>query len=90
MGEKDRISLSFTASHADPQSLQEACRSQSGVEQVSLDDGQLTMLAEDGAQALPGLFEALKKLDVHVQAVEIEEPNLETVFLHLTGRALRD
>ena len=90
VGEKDRISLSFTAPHADPQRLQEACRLQPGVEEVSLDGGQLTMLAEDGAQALPGLFEALKKLDVRVQAVEIKEPNLETVFLHLTGRALRD
>jgi ABC-2 type transport system ATP-binding protein len=27
---------------------------------------------------------------VTVHSVEMEEPNLEAVFLHLTGRALRD
>ena len=27
---------------------------------------------------------------VRITSVEIQEPNLETVFLHLTGRALRD
>jgi hypothetical protein len=25
-----------------------------------------------------------------VRSIDIEEPNLEAVFLHLTGRALRD
>jgi ABC-2 type transport system ATP-binding protein len=25
-----------------------------------------------------------------IRSVDIEEPNLEAVFLHLTGRALRD
>ena len=28
--------------------------------------------------------------DVRITSVDIQEPNLETVFLHLTGRALRD
>jgi len=27
---------------------------------------------------------------VRITSVDIQEPNLETVFLHLTGRALRD
>ena len=29
-------------------------------------------------------------LGYKVRSVDIEEPNLEAVFLHLTGRALRD
>jgi hypothetical protein len=29
-------------------------------------------------------------VDVRITSVEVQEPNLETVFLHLTGRALRD
>ena len=30
------------------------------------------------------------ELGVKVRSVDIQEPNLEAVFLHLTGRALRD
>ena len=36
------------------------------------------------------LFESAAKLNVRITSVDIQEPNLETVFLHLTGRALRD
>jgi ABC-2 type transport system ATP-binding protein len=35
-------------------------------------------------------MEAASHHDVSVRTIEIQEPNLETVFLHLTGRALRD
>jgi ABC-2 type transport system ATP-binding protein len=39
---------------------------------------------------LPRLFDAASKHGVRITSVDIQEPNLETVFLHLTGRALRD
>ena len=39
---------------------------------------------------LPRLFETATQADVRITSVEIQEPNLEAVFLHLTGRALRD
>jgi hypothetical protein len=32
----------------------------------------------------------LNELGVKVVSLETQEPNLERVFLHLTGRALRD
>jgi ABC-2 type transport system ATP-binding protein len=39
---------------------------------------------------LPRLFESAAKLSTRITSVDIQEPNLEAVFLHLTGRALRD
>jgi ABC-2 type transport system ATP-binding protein len=33
---------------------------------------------------------ALNDEQVHLTSLETEEPNLERVFLHLTGRGLRD
>ncbi|NMC78758.1 MAG: export ABC transporter ATP-binding protein, partial [Chloroflexi bacterium] len=36
------------------------------------------------------LFDAATQGGVRITSVDIQEPNLETVFLHLTGRALRD
>jgi ABC-2 type transport system ATP-binding protein len=39
---------------------------------------------------LPHLFESATRAGVRVTSVDIQEPNLEAVFLHLTGKALRD
>jgi transglutaminase-like putative cysteine protease len=52
--------------------------------------GQLSLLVEDSNRVLPRLFESAAGLGVRITSVSIQEPNLEAVFLHLTGRALRD
>ena len=36
------------------------------------------------------LFEAAARSGARITSVDIQEPNLEAVFLHLTGKALRD
>lgn len=61
-----------------------------GVSQITHTDGVVTLLAEDSNQTLPQLFELAARLPARITSVEIHEPNLEAVFLHLTGRALRD
>ena len=45
---------------------------------------------DDSNVVLPRLFEAAVGAGVRITAVEVQEPNLEAVFLHLTDRALRD
>lgn len=40
--------------------------------------------------ALMGLLEITNQLDAQITSLEILEPNLETVFLQLTGKSLRD
>jgi ABC-2 type transport system ATP-binding protein len=57
---------------------------------TGLSTGLVTVLVDDSNLVLPHLFEASAKLGARITSVEIQEPNLETVFLHLTGRALRD
>jgi ABC-2 type transport system ATP-binding protein len=39
---------------------------------------------------LPRLLQALSTDGTTVRSVEVIEPDLEAVFLHLTGKALRD
>jgi ABC-2 type transport system ATP-binding protein len=51
---------------------------------------QISVLVDDSNQVLPRLFEAAAHSSARITSVEIREPNLEAVFLHLTGRALRD
>ncbi len=50
----------------------------------------LTVFARRGRTALPGIIQALSEAGIEIQAVEVREPDLEAVFLALTGRALRD
>jgi ABC-2 type transport system ATP-binding protein len=61
-----------------------------GVSNVVSEDGRVTVLAGDSNHALPRLFDAANTLGARITSVDIQEPNLEMVFLHLTGRALRD
>ncbi len=62
----------------------------SGVEATSARDGGIDVLTKDAGTLLPGLLAAVASAGAHVTGVEVAEPNLETVFLHLTGKALRD
>jgi ABC-2 type transport system ATP-binding protein len=50
----------------------------------------LTIFAKRGRTALPLLIQALSAAGVDIQSVHVREPDLEAVFLALTGRALRD
>jgi linearmycin/streptolysin S transport system ATP-binding protein len=52
-------------------------------------DGQLKVEAHRVQEALMGVLDATNRLDVRVTSLEILEPNLESVFLHLTGKKLR-
>ncbi|MBN1934115.1 MAG: ABC transporter ATP-binding protein [Anaerolineae bacterium] len=61
-----------------------------GVQQVSADNGTIEVLVNDSNVTLPHLFETATSAAVRITSVDIQEPNLEAVFLHLTGRALRD
>lgn len=87
VGELDRIDLSIST---ESERVLEAWRATEGVQQVSSQDGTITVLVEDSNVVLPALFETAVSAGVRITSVDIQEPNLEAVFLHLTGRALRD
>ena len=87
VGELDRIELTL---NVEPGELLAAWRGLEGIHQVTASDGRLTLLVEDSNLVLPRLFESAMRAKVRITSVEITEPNLEAVFLHLTGRALRD
>jgi ABC-2 type transport system ATP-binding protein len=60
------------------------------VERVTTEDGQIDVLVDDSNLVLPKLFEVAAHYSARITSVDIREPNLEAVFLHFTGRALRD
>jgi ABC-2 type transport system ATP-binding protein len=67
-----------------------AWRTVEGVSRIDAQDGKVTALVDDSNRVLPRLFDAASERNVRIIGVDIQEPNLEMVFLHLTGRALRD
>jgi ABC-2 type transport system ATP-binding protein len=87
VGEMDRITLTV---NTEGSRLVEAWKAVQGVQKVSAEDGTLCVLADDSNRVLPRLFEIAALSGVRITSVAILEPNLEAVFLHLTGRALRE
>jgi ABC-2 type transport system ATP-binding protein len=87
VGQMDRITLTVNTEGG---RVAEAWKAIKGVKQVNPEDGTLIVLAEDSNKVLPGLFEAATAQGARITSVAIQEPNLEAVFLHLTGKALRD
>jgi ABC-2 type transport system ATP-binding protein len=87
VGQQTRIDLALSV---EPGKVMDAWRAVQGVAHVTAEDGQVTVLVEDSNLALPRLFDAATRQGARITSVNIFEPNLEAVFLHLTGRALRD
>jgi ABC-2 type transport system ATP-binding protein len=61
-----------------------------GVSEVSATDRTLDILVDDAGSVLPDLLARVTAAGGNITGVEVVEPNLEAVFLHLTGKALRD
>ncbi len=87
VGQQTRLDLTL---NVDAAHVLAAWQSIEGVSRVSAENGLITVLADDSNLVLPRLFEAATPLSARITSVDIREPNLEAVFLHLTGRALRD
>jgi ABC-2 type transport system ATP-binding protein len=87
VGERDRIEL---VASGDLARLAAAAARLDGVDEAGVVDGGLHLVAADGRRLLPRLLEAADHAGAEVTSVELVEPDLEAVFLHLTGKALRD
>ena len=87
IGQKDRVDL--TAS-GELEAASVALRDLDGVDEATPREGGIHILVADARRLLPRLLEVASAAGASVSGVEIVEPDLEAVFLHLTGRALRD
>jgi len=87
VGEQTRIDITL---NVEAEKILSAWQKIEGVSKIDSLDGKVAALVDDSNHVLPRLFDAAAKADVRITSVNIQEPNLETVFLHLTGHALRD
>jgi ABC-2 type transport system ATP-binding protein len=86
-GGVDRVTLLATGELA---AAAAAARRLEGVHEATLRDGGLDLLVSNARSILPRLLQDISVDGVSIRSVEVIEPDLEAVFLHLTGRALRD
>ncbi len=87
VGGLDRVSLAATG---DIKAAAAEVRTLDGVRDATLHEGGLDILVVEARRLLPRILEAVSRDGVSVRSVEVVEPDLEAVFLHLTGKALRD
>lgn len=60
------------------------------LERLRMVDGRLELTVQDGEMMLPKVVETAAENRMHVEAVVLHQPSLEDVFLHYTGRAIRE
>jgi ABC-2 type transport system ATP-binding protein len=87
VGEHDRLRIE---AHGDLVTAAAAAAGVPGVEEAAPRDGGLDLLARDARASLAEIVRAVDDTGAGITSMEVREPNLEAVFLHLTGKALRD
>lgn len=61
-----------------------------GIKNISFLKNTLSLVADNSSQILSKIIETLVNNNVKIKDINISSPDLETVFLALTGKALRD
>jgi ABC-2 type transport system ATP-binding protein len=87
IGEREQVRLTLTG---DVVRAARAAGAVPGVASAGVRGDVVEVLAGDAGRVLPRVLEAVERAGGQVRGVELVQPNLEAVFLHLTGRALRD
>jgi ABC-2 type transport system ATP-binding protein len=87
VGEKDLVRLS---GRFDPSTAGRALQVLDEVEVLSVSPEALTIAARGASRKLPAIFGALRDASADVQETTLTLPSLESLFIKLTGRELRE
>jgi len=87
VGERDRVVLGAAG---DLDAAARALAGLPGVQEATAAGDSIALVVDDARSLLPDIIERAAAGGASVKTVEVAEPDLEAVFLHLTGRALRD
>jgi ABC-2 type transport system ATP-binding protein len=89
VGEHDTLRLHI-GEESDAEKLAQALSGIPGVVKCSAADHEVVLVAPEAEEVLAPAITHANEAGIRIHSVDIQEPNLETVFLQLTGRALRD
>ncbi len=71
------------------QALSELVSKWLGLNQTHMVEGALEITVHNGKAAMPRIMELATQNNIYVESLLLREPNLEDVFLHYTGRSIR-
>lgn len=60
------------------------------IEKIDVDGDEVQLVTQNGDNIFKDILSKVSETDSSILSIDIKKPNLEAVFLHLTGRALRD
>lgn len=89
VGEKDTLILHIDENQ-NGEALAMAVRKIQGVLKADITDHTVAIIAQEAEEIMAPVITTANELGMKIRSVDIQEPNLEAVFLSLTGRALRD
>jgi ABC-2 type transport system ATP-binding protein len=89
VGEYEALQLHISEMD-DSEALAQALRGVEGVVRADVIDHNITLITPEAEKILAPVVSRANERGIRIHTVTIQEPNLEAVFLHLTGRALRD
>jgi len=87
VGEHSRIRIEASG---DLPAFAEVCRQMTQVDRATCTDSRIELVVAEPAHALGPIVEAATHEGIAMLSLSVVEPDLETVFLDLTGKALRD
>jgi ABC-2 type transport system ATP-binding protein len=74
----------------DPEALAKSLDGVKDVLEATATDHEVSVIAHEAEDVLAAVVTKANERGIKIRSIDIREPNLEAVFLHLTGRALRD
>lgn len=87
VGGKDIIRIDATDIHS---RTSETLNMIDDVDKIKIIENQIEILSDYGRRVLSSVISKLNELDVKINSVKVQEPDLESVFIHLTGKSLRE
>jgi ABC-2 type transport system ATP-binding protein len=80
----------ITLSCPDLNKLSRALEKEEWIKNIKIHDSFLTLGVEKGEEKIPIVFEIACTLGVKIKSISLRKPTLDDVFLHFTGRSMRD
>jgi len=87
VGERDILRLSGVFQ---PEQAREALRQAGDIEVVQADESVLLLAAVNASARLPEIFAALASAGAEIRETTLSQPSLESLFIKLTGKELRE
>ena len=89
VGEAETLIL-HVGENDDSEALAKTLKDIQCVQQATAVDHEVSVVCAEAEDVLAAVVTKANDRGIKIRSIDIREPNLEAVFLHLTGRALRD